>query len=304
MTPAAQYSVEELRRREIELRPWFHSIELAPGVVTDGAKSVAVQRAEWAAMQVPDLAGKSFLDVGGADGWYAFEAERRGAARAAVLDHYLWSIDKQAVTTWWHDLRDRGQPVPPFHETEFWKPDEMPGKHNIDFAREVLGSEVQAIAVDFMDCDLDHVGVWDVVTYLGVLYHIEDPLRALRRLHAVTGELAVVETEVVFLPDHSEPLWRFFPGDELNHDPSNWWAPNIGGLLGALGAAGFRDAELLWGAPVEAIPSGPRGYRRAALEARRRLGHSEWELPSLTGPSRRVRGKGPHHHRVIVRALP
>ena len=93
-----------------------------------------------------------------------------------------------------------------------------------------------------MTCDLAALGRWDVVLYLGVLYHMEEPLTALRRVAAVTGELAIVETEAIVVPGlEHEALWRLFPGAELNGDVSNWWAPNLTGLLGALRAAGVRD---------------------------------------------------------------
>jgi tRNA (mo5U34)-methyltransferase len=111
---------------------------------------------------------------------------------------------------------------------------------------------VSALALDFMACDLGEVGVWDIVLFLGVLYHIEDPLRALRRVFAVTRHEAIIETEAVVIPGHPEPLWRFFPHGELNHDRTNWWAPNLGGLLGLVGAAGFTDAHVLSGEPASA----------------------------------------------------
>ncbi len=115
-----------------------------------------------------------------------------------------------------------------------------------------------------MTCDLDALGRWDVVLYLGVLYHMEEPLTALRRVAAVTGELAVVETEAVVVPGlEHESLWRFFPGAELNGDVSNWWAPNLSGLLGALQAAGFGSATPTLGPPGDMLtaPGGPHHYR-------------------------------------------
>ena len=91
-----------------------------------------------------------------------------------------------------------------------------------------------------MTADLADIGVWDLVLYLGVLYHIEDPMAALRRVGAVTGRRAVIETEAVVVPGYEhEALWRFFPGAELNGDVSNWWAPNMAALVGALAPAGF-----------------------------------------------------------------
>jgi tRNA (mo5U34)-methyltransferase len=58
-------------------RTWFHTIDLGNGVRTPGHKDTA---AEWEHLHLPDLAGRSVLDVGAYDGFFSFEAERRGAA--------------------------------------------------------------------------------------------------------------------------------------------------------------------------------------------------------------------------------
>jgi hypothetical protein len=96
---------------------------------------------------------------------------------------------------------------------------------------------------------------------------MEEPLTALRRLARVTRELAVIESEAVVVPQlEDEALWRFFPGAELNGDISNWWAPNVTALLGALRAAGFASARATAGPPAELLcaPGGPHHYRLTA----------------------------------------
>lgn len=243
---------------------WWHSIDLGHGVVTPGHKPPGVLRAELDALALPDLRGKSVLDVGGWDGFFAFAAERRGAARVAVVDHYMWAMDSPGQQAYWRRCRQDGVTPRPYHETEFWHPATLPGKRGFDLAREALGSGVEAIVADFMETDLEALGEWDVVLYLGVLYHMEDPLRALRRVAAVTRELAVVETEAFAIPafEH-ETLWRFFPGAELNGDISNWWAPNLPALGGALTAAGFSDVRALRGPSAQLLAggAGPHHYR-------------------------------------------
>jgi tRNA (mo5U34)-methyltransferase len=206
------------------------------------------------------LAGKSVLDVGGVDGAYAFLAESHGAANVAVLDHYLWATESDDYSRLYHEHVDAGKTPPAPHESGAWDPATLPTKWRFDVARQALPSNVKAITIDFMECELAAVGSWDVVLYLGVLYHMPDPLRALRRLAAVTREQAIIETEAMFLSDHPEALWRFFPAGELNHDRSTWWVPNMGALLGLLGAAGFRDAEILAGEPI----GEPAAARRTA----------------------------------------
>ena len=77
-----------------------------------------------------------------------------------------------------------------------------------------------------MVADLDALGRFDVVLFLGVLYHLQDPLGAMRRLARVTGELAVIESEAVAFAAHEDrALCEFFAGDELAGDPTNWWVP-------------------------------------------------------------------------------
>src|SRR5438477_10034130 len=69
---------------------WYHTMELAPGVVTPGWFDLrpVVERMPW-----PDVSGRRCLDVGTADGFLAFELERRGAAEVVttdIADHAEW----------------------------------------------------------------------------------------------------------------------------------------------------------------------------------------------------------------------
>jgi tRNA (mo5U34)-methyltransferase len=249
---------------------WWHSIAVGSGVVTPGHKSPAALAAELAMLDLPDLDGRSVLDIGGWDGFFAFEAEQRGAGSVAVLDHYMWAMDVPAQQAYWRQCAAEGRSPKPYHETDLWHPDTLPGKRGFDVARELIGSNVRPMVLDFMDCDLERVGRWDVTLYLGVLYHMEDPIRALRRLAAVTEEVAVIETEAVAIPGYEhEATWRFFPGSELNNDISNWWAPNIAALVGALPAVGFRKAEVKLGPSRELVDAeiGCPGHYRAVVHA-------------------------------------
>jgi tRNA (mo5U34)-methyltransferase len=257
-------------QRDVERVPfWWHSIDLGDGVVTPGHKTPDVLARELEALRLPNLRGRSVLDIGGWDGFFAFEAERRGARRVAVLDHYMWSMDIIGQQGYWGECAERGEEPQLLELTEFWHPDTMPGRRGFNTAREALNSQVEPIALDFMSCDLGEIGEWDVVLYLGVLYHMQNPLLALRRVHAVTGASAIIETEAVVVPAHEhEALWRFFPGTELNHDISNWWAPNMTGLTGALRSAGFSEVEVVQGPPEPLLElSAGIGHYRAIVHA-------------------------------------
>jgi tRNA (mo5U34)-methyltransferase len=192
---------------DVEARTWFHSIDLGGGLITPGEKDTA---AELPHMHIPDdLVGRSVLDIGAYDGFYSFECERRGAARVVASDHFTWN---------WPGSDARA---------------------NFDLAHRALGSTVEArdIAVEHLSAEaLD--GPFDVVLFLGVLYHAPDPLGYLRKVREVTGELAIVET-VVDLLDHDRPAIAYYPGASLNGDASNHFGPNPAAVEGLLTDAGF-----------------------------------------------------------------
>jgi len=227
---------------------WFHSIELAPGIVTPGRTTIEDMERQLYSLQLPNLHGKAVLDIGAYDGFFSFAVERRGAARVVALDHYVWSTDMVEYLKDWRESQRTGSPLPAPHESRHWRPDEMPGRRPFDSARSLLESRVEPIVGDFMTMDLTELGQFDVVLYLGVLYHIEDPLNAMRRVASVTAPdgLAVIATVAMEVPGlEATPLWEFFPGKELNNDPTNWWAPNAKALEGLCLAAGFREVTIL-----------------------------------------------------------
>lgn len=85
--PDSSSSTSDLQR-QIDQITWFHSIELAPGVVTPGLDAT---RDRLDLLQIPaDLRGRSVLDVGAWDGFFSFEAERRGAERVLATDSFAW----------------------------------------------------------------------------------------------------------------------------------------------------------------------------------------------------------------------
>jgi tRNA (mo5U34)-methyltransferase len=244
---------------------WWHSIDLGDRVVTPGFKSQELLAQELALIDMPErLDGLSVLDIGAWDGYFSFEAERRGATRVLAVDHYVWSLDLPGQQAHWRSCMEAGVAPDPYHESEFWHPEALPGKVGFDTARSLRASRVEDMVQDFMTCDLAELGQWDLVLYMGVLYHMEDPLGALRRLAAVTRGIAIVETEAIVVPGlEHDALWRFFPGAELNADVSNWWAPNLTALKGALAAAGFAEVDVKVGPPenLDAHHSGPVQYR-------------------------------------------
>jgi tRNA (mo5U34)-methyltransferase len=249
---------EEIRLRVAQVAPWWHSIELAPGVVTPGQKTAEILRGEVAAMRLDDLdlRGKSVIDIGAWDGFFSFEAERRGARSVLAFDHFVWSVDLAKALAYRTSCQERGVPVEPFEEVPgLWCPDTLPGKRGFDLARELLGSRVESRVGDLMTADLDALGRFDVSFYLGVLYHLRNPLEGLTRLAAITREVAIIETHAILIPGREgRALCEFFEGSGLNDDASNWWVPNETALIGLCRAAGFRKVERVSEKPAEPPP--------------------------------------------------
>jgi tRNA (mo5U34)-methyltransferase len=259
---APEARAEALARLDDLRGHWWHSIDLGDGVRTEGRKSAEILRKELADVDLPDVRGKSVLDIGAWDGFYSFEAERRGASRVVALDYFVWSLDLDAQHAYLARCHEEGRTPQPWNEVpEVWKPDTLPGKACFDTAVAALGSNVESVVADFLEVDLDALGTFDVVLFLGVLYHLLDPYAAVRRLAEVTNEVAIIETAAILTPGlEVYPLVAFFPEDELLGDPTNWWAPNAAALAGMCKAAGFSRVE------TKITASPPRGPRPAVAQ--------------------------------------
>jgi tRNA (mo5U34)-methyltransferase len=242
---------------------WFHSIDLAQGVRTKGASNPPL-----GLDQLPAFRGRSVLDIGAWDGYYAFLAEREGASRVVALDHYVWGLDGAARNAYWKECAERGQlPDHDLDSTKFWRP-ELPGKRGFDFARKALNSKAEEMVADFMSANLDDIGKFDVVLYLGVLYHMKEPLTCLERVRRVTRQVAVIETEALHFRDfEQDSLLRFHPGDELYGDFGNWYVPNIRALHSLCLAAGFTSVDTKVGPPITDVSVTSRSLRRRARRA-------------------------------------
>jgi tRNA (mo5U34)-methyltransferase len=271
-------SPEELQA-QADAFGWYHTIDLGNGVITKG---ISVQ--DTSADVIPDVTGRSVLDIGAWDGKFSFLAEQAGASRVVALDHYAWGVDFVARGAYWEEcIRNGTLPDQSRDETDFWRPD-LPGRRGFEFAAAALDSKVEPFVGDFQKVDLDELGQFDVVLYLGVLYHMKEPLTCLERVRAVTKEVAVIETEAVHLQGlDDEVLLQFHAGSSLRTDFGNWYVPTIEALHNLCRAAGFSRVRTIVGPPAPP-PEQPPGLR---LQVARRLGGIAAPKPSA--PSQNYR---------------
>jgi tRNA (mo5U34)-methyltransferase len=213
-------------RSEIErLSPWFHNLHLPDGTETCPEHPLGdFPRFKWLrlAPHLPaDLSGVTVLDIGCNAGFYSLELARRGA-RVTALDvdeHYL----SQAR----------------------WAAGIFGLAESIEFERRQV-------------YDLSHTRRrWDIVLFLGVLYHLRYPMLGLDIVSRCVGRSLILQSLTV--PDsdpdsvplnlaleNREPLARpgwpklSFVEHQLAGDQTNWWAPNRACIEAMLRSTGMR----------------------------------------------------------------
>jgi tRNA (mo5U34)-methyltransferase len=217
----------------VQSLPWYHRIELPGGVVTPG---VTDPRERLDLLSLPEnMSGMSVLDVGAWDGFFSFECERRGADRVVAADYHAWQVSQRG------------------------------SKASFELAREALGSKVEDVEIQVHELSEERLGRFDLVLFLGVLYHLRDPLGGLEALARVTGGTLVLETHVDLVLGR-RPAAAFYPERELNGDYTNWWGPNPAAAIGMLRAAGFGSAEMVF--PRSRAYELARAVRRGSRQGR------------------------------------
>lgn len=222
-------NIGQERLQQFLTNRWWHSIDLGNGVVTPGAIPLAELQANFSYLQLPtDLSGKRVLDIGCWDGFYSFECERRGAEVVSI---------------------------------DCWHPE------GFFLAHEALQSRVQFHEMSVYDLSRDRFGSFDIVLFLGVLYHVRHPLLALERVCEMSHDIAVIETHVIDnARDAHFPALEFYEFDELGGAYDNWFGPNTEALLAMIRAAGFVRPQVL---QKHASRSVVKAYRH-------------WEKPAIT----------------------
>jgi tRNA (mo5U34)-methyltransferase len=251
---------------------WYHSIEVAPGVVTPGWFDL---RPTLAKLPWPDVAGKRCLDVGTYDGQLAFELERRGAAEVVAIDipsHELWD--------WPPRIRSQG--------VEYLASLAGPRRgEGFRVARELLGSSARLEELSVYDLVPEAFGSFDVVVCGTLLLHLRDPLAALVAIRSVCREsfLSTNQVELALsLVQRRRPMARLDGVSDL----LQWWIPNAAGHRRLVEAAGFdvvRESALYSVPFGSSHPPVGRSPRMLAARAAQKL---------LTG------AVGAPHHAVLA----
>ncbi len=180
---------------------WYHSIELPDGGVIEGHQSVEQLRKRLRQFPVPaDLTGKRVLDIGAWDGWFSFEMEKRGAQVLAV--------------------------------------DSTKNTRLLE-AKKLLGSRIDYHIADICRLTAKDVGTFDIVLFLGVLYHVKHPLLALENVCGMSRDMAFIESFVSDGNLDAMPSMEFYETTELRGQLDNWVGPNASCLMAFCRTAGF-----------------------------------------------------------------
>ncbi len=205
-------------------RPWYHTIEVAPGRFTDGTVD---HRAMTPKLLPADLTGKRCLDVGTFDGYFAFAMEERGAAEVVAVD--LETFDQ---AEW--PPRNRPRLLASGGDAE-------PGER-FKIAARLRGSQVRRALTPIGEISPETVGgPFDHVVLSDLLLHVRDPVGALEAVRTVVapgGRLLVAE-EVNIRLSIASPR-RAAAKLQTGWTDYGWWQANVAGLWQWLHQAGFR----------------------------------------------------------------
>ena len=224
MTADAIIQQEEVRARVRALGPWFHNMDLH-GVATAPDHFLgdypAVKWKRFAHAIPDDLSGKTVLDIGCNGGFYAIEMRRRNAKRVVAIDH-----DEDYLA-------------------------------QARYAAEISGLDIEFHALSVYDVAALRER-FDVVLFVGVLYHLRHPLLALDLIHEHVARDTLVFQSMQRGFDDVAPIKADYPFEEaalfdqpgfpklhfIEHryanDPTNWWVPNRACSEAMLRSAGFQ----------------------------------------------------------------
>jgi tRNA (mo5U34)-methyltransferase len=238
--PAAA-ELQDVRQRVAANDDWYHTIELAPGVVTPGIVDVRpiVHR-----VPIPSrLDGMRCLDIGTWDGFWAFEMERRGGEVHAVdvPDPFQWDWPPRTKLL---ESYDGG-----LENLETIKRN----GNGFPIARAALGSSVERHEMTVYEISPETLGTFDFVFVGSILLHLRDPVGALECIRTVARGEVVVNEAIEYVLTKLRPRTATARLD--TEDRVWWWQPNLAALHSMIEQAGFQILQR--GTPYF-VPFGPR----------------------------------------------
>ncbi|MER8376034.1 methyltransferase domain-containing protein [Mesorhizobium sp. M1406] len=224
MYPAApaSTSLDRERARAIVARVshWHHKFEVFPGVVTPGSYDPGFLLEK---LQLPkDMAGLKVLDIGPSDGFFSMNMARRGA-RVTVVDYRAKNV------------------------------------HGFGAMEQLTALEFDYRQMNLYDIPGSDIGTFDIVLFLGVLYHLPDMVRALNIVAGLCQGRLLIETEFAPALMPGVAAAQYYEAASLAGDITNFWVPNRDCLFAMVRDIGFRinrsdswDTRIL----VDASPGG------------------------------------------------
>ena len=197
--------------KEMNSYKWWHCIELEPGLFTPGICPHGNKNDFESRWGLPkSLEGKTVLDIGTFNGLFAFECEKRNAEHVLGIDIYQGQ-----------EWTDKNKPF--------------------QFVKRILNSRVdyEDLSVYQLEDDYNRCS-FDLTLFYGVLYHIDDPILALKNVSYVTNETLLLETAIA---QGNGVHMEFIPG--CANDPTNKWYPTIPCTKKMLEYVGFKNVELI-----------------------------------------------------------
>jgi tRNA (mo5U34)-methyltransferase len=224
-----ELTLDEAKKLVHSVPHWHHAFEIFPGLRTPGTYDPMFL---WEKLKLPqDLKGMRALDIGASDGFFSRTLCNRGAQVVCV------------------DYRDKNL-------------------HGFGVMERLYGKPFDYRRMNLYDLTPNSLGKFDLILFLGVLYHLPDMMLAFNILRSLSSGTICVEThsENEFCADTSAA--RYYVHDSLNNDWTNFWAPNRLCVLDMLYDAGFDVArDESWGTRlfVEArVNPDPKRLRKLA----------------------------------------
>ena len=199
-TAGTEISFEYAQELVRSVPHWHHRFEIYSGLVTPGTYD---PQPLWNRLALEGrVQGKRLLDIGASDGFFTRRLAELGGDVTAV------------------DFRPKD-------------------KHGFQVMETLSGRRFNYEHANIFDLDIERLGQFDIVLFLGVLYHLPDMVRALERLRSLCSSTLLLEThyQSALCPDVAAA--RYFKDDSLAGDITNFWSPNRLCVLDMLHDAGF-----------------------------------------------------------------